>query len=429
MSTTAAHPIGSAVARAHAMLDEVAEVSAWSMSQAETAQALVEVARLEARWGEVRSRLLEHAETVGVQERNASPSLAVWHSNVTRTTKRESFRQVRLAEGLARHVPVREALGRGDLVGEQASVICTSLDALPDDLAPAVLEQATTALLEFAQVHDAKALRVLGRRILDVVAPEVGEAWEAELLDREEREAEKSSVFRMREDGHGRIRGSFTVPLLVGQVLERALLAFAAPKHQVATRATRATRVTGDYQDEPDEAPVPVRRPTAQRLGAAFVELVERLDPAALPRAGGVNATVVVTMTLESLQDGLAAATLDTGGRVSAATARRLACEAGIVPVVLGGRSEPLDVGRSQRLFTVPQRLALGVRDGGCTAKGCDAPPAMCHAHHEDFWCRDGHTKVERGRLLCPYHHRRIHDPEYETEVGGDNQVTFHRRT
>ncbi|GHJ58724.1 hypothetical protein NOK12_12420 [Nocardioides sp. OK12] len=423
MSTTAAHPVGSAVARVRSVLSEVAGTPLWSMSQGEAAEVLAEVARVEAMLVEVRSGLLTHADTVGVQERNASPSLAVWHSNVTRCTKRESFRQVRLAEGLARHVLVREALGRGDLVAEQASVICTSLDALPDDLDPAVLRDATAALVEFAQVHDAKALRVLGRRILDVVAPEVGEAWEAELLDREEREAERSSVFRMREDGHGRIRGSFTVPLLVGQMLERALLAFAAPKHQVATR------VTGDDQDTSDEAAVPVRRPTAQRLGAAFVELVERLDPAGLPRAGGVNATVVVTMTLESLQGGLAAATLDTGARVSAATARRLACEAGIVPVVLGGRSEPLDVGRSQRLFTVPQRLALGVRDGGCTAKGCDAPPAMCHAHHEDFWCRDGHTKVERGRLLCPYHHRRIHDPEYETEIGGDNQVSFHRRT
>ncbi|NYD57400.1 hypothetical protein BKA08_001638 [Nocardioides marinisabuli] len=423
MSTTAAHPIGSAVARARSVLSEVAGTPLWSMSQGEAAEVLAEVAQVEAMLVEVRSGLLTHAETVAVQERNASPSLAVWHSNVTRSTKRESFRQVRLAEGLARHVLVREALGRGDLVAEQASVICTALDDLPDDLEASILREATAALVEFAQVHDAKALRVLGRRILDVVAPEVGEAWEAELLDREEREAEKSSVFRMREDGHGRIRGSFTVPLLVGQMLERALLAFAAPKHQVANR------VNSDDQDTPDEAPVPVRRPTAQRLGAAFVELVERLDPAALPRAGGVNATVVVTMTLESLQGGLAAATLDTGGRLSAATARRLACEAGIVPVVLGGRSEPLDVGRSQRLFTVPQRLALGVRDGGCTAKGCDAPPAMCHAHHEDFWCRDGHTKVERGRLLCPYHHRRIHDPEYETEIGGDNQVSFHRRT
>ncbi len=85
------------------------------------------------------------------------------------------------------------------------------------------------------------------------------------------------------------------MPLLVGQMLERALLAFAAPKHQIANR---------EAQEEQSEAPapMPVRRPTAQRLGAAFVELIERLDPNELPKAGGVNATVVVTMTLESLQ-------------------------------------------------------------------------------------------------------------------------------
>ncbi len=423
MATTAAHPISGAVARIHSALDEVAEVPTWSMSQTATAEALVDIARLEARVVELKSRTLAHAETVAVAETNASPSVAVWHSNATRSTKRESFRQVRLAEGLDRYDLVREALGRGEMVAEQASVICTALDELPDDLEPSVLEQATKALVAYAEVHDAKALRVLGRRILEVVAPEVAEAWEAEQLEKEEREAEKSAVFRMREDGHGRIKGSFTVPLLAGQMLERALLAFAAPKHQIATRAA------ADEGEHEEQAPVPVRRPTAQRLGAAFVELIERLDPHDLPKAGGVNATVVVTMTLDSLKDGLVAATLDTGDRISAATARRLACEAGVVPVVLGGKSQPLDVGRAKRYFTPGQRIAMGIRDGGCTARGCDAPPAMCHAHHDDPWSCHGHTDLDRGRLLCPYHHRRIHDPEYESDVGADNQVTFHRRT
>jgi hypothetical protein len=420
MATTAAHPISGAVARVHSALDDVAGTPLWSMSQEATAQTLVEVSRAEARLVEVRSQLLSHAEAVAVAETNASPSVAVWHSNATRSTKRESFRQVRLASGLDRYDVVREALGRGDVIAEQASVICTALDELPGDLDPSVLEQAAKALVAFAEVHDAKGLRVLGRRILEVVAPEVAEAWEAEQLDREEREAEKSAVFRMREDGHGRIKGSFTVPLLAGQMLERALLAFAAPKHQIATR---------EAQEKQSEAPVPVRRPTAQRLGAAFVELIERLDPHDLPKAGGVNATVVVTMTLDSLKDGLAAATLDTGDRISAATARRLACEAGVVPVVLGGGSQPVDVGRAKRYFTPAQRVAMGIRDGGCTARGCDAPPAMCHAHHGDPWSGHGHTDLARGRLLCPFHHRRIHDPEYETDIGGDNQVTFHRRT
>ena len=314
MATTAAHPINGAVARMHSLLDELAEVPTWSMGQAATAEAMIDIARLEARVVELKSRTLVHAETVAVAEVNASPSVAVWHSNATRSTKRESFRQVRLAAGLDRYELVREALGRGDVIAEQASVICSALDELPNDLEPAVLEQAAKALVAFAEVHDAKALRVLGRRILEVVAPEVAEAWEAEQLDREEREAEKSAVFRMREDGHGRIKGSFTVPLLVGQMLERALLAFAAPKHQVVNRSAE------EGEEREEQVPVPVRRPTAQRLGAAFVELVERLDPKELPKAGGVNATVVVTMTLDSLKDGLAAATLDTGDRISAAT-------------------------------------------------------------------------------------------------------------
>ncbi len=284
-----------------------------------------------------------------------------------------------------------------------------------------MLEQAAKALVAFAEVHDARALKILGRRILEVVAPEVAEAWEAEQLAKAEREAEKAVAFRIREVDQGRCKGSFTVPLLVGQMLERALLAFAAPKHQISKR-------TGQEQ-QGEQASVPVRRPTAQRLGAAFVELIERLDPAILPRAGGVNATVVVTISLASLMGGLAAATLDTGARISAATARRMACEAGIVPVVLGGKSQPLDVGRARRFFTYAQRVALGVRDRGCTAEGCDAPPAMCHAHHDDPWSRSGRTDLARGRLLCPFHHRRIHDPDYEVDVGPDHEVRFHRRT
>ena len=127
MATTAAHPISGAVARIHSALDEVAEVPTWSMSQTATAEALVDIARLEARVVELKSRTLAHAETVAVAETNASPSVAVWHSNATRSTKRESFRQVRFAVGLDRYDLVREALGRGDVIAEQASVICTAL--------------------------------------------------------------------------------------------------------------------------------------------------------------------------------------------------------------------------------------------------------------------------------------------------------------
>ncbi len=72
-------------------------------------------------------------------------------------------------------------------------------------------------------------------------------------------------------------------------------------------------------------------------------------------------------MTHESLLEGLRAAGLCDGTRISAGEARRLACGAGIIPVVLGGASEPLDVGRQRRFHTKAQRIAMGIRDGGCT--------------------------------------------------------------
>src|SRR5688572_21044080 len=97
-----------------------------------------------------------------------------------------------------------------------------------------------------------------------------------------------------------------------------------------------------------ERAPAP-GRPSAQRMGQAFLEYLETYPTDRLPRAGGVNATVVVTMPLETLTAGLKAAQLDTGHRVSPGSARRLACEAGIIPASLGGLSQVLDPGRKSR--------------------------------------------------------------------------------
>ena len=148
-----------------------------------------------------------------------------------------------------------------------------------------------------------------------------------------------------------------------------------------------------------------------------------------LPKSGGVNATVVVTMTLEQLRTELAAASLDTGGLLSAGEARRLACEAGIIPLVLGGRSMPLDVGREQRLFTRYQRIALGARQQTCAEQHCDRPAAWAEAHHRTPWAKGGRTAVADAELLCSWHHHRAHDPAYDLQRMPDGSVRFHRRT
>ncbi len=117
-------------------------------------------------------------------------------------------------------------------------------------------------------------------------------------------------------------------------------------------------------------------------------------------------------MTLESLLGALTAAQLDTGERISAGQARRMACEAGLVPVVLGGRSQVLDQGLRSRFFTDPQRLAGLVERATCEHPTCDVPAAFCHAHHRVPWSRGGTTDKDDLRWLCPRHHTRIHQAE-----------------
>jgi hypothetical protein len=165
-------------------------------------------------------------------------------------------------------------------------------------------------------------------------------------------------------------------------------------------------------------------------MGRAFGELIERISAKDLPKVGGTDATVVVKIDLDTLTGRLEkAGVLDTGERISPGQARRLACTAKIVPVVLDGDSEVLDVGRAKRFFTKAQLIAMGLRDGGCVAEGCDWPPWMCHGHHWTRWADDGNTDLNDGGLLCPRHHARAHDPTYELTQHPNGKVSFHRRT
>jgi hypothetical protein len=155
---------------------------------------------------------------------------------------------------------------------------------------------------------------------------------------------------------------------------------------------------------------VPDLRSPARRNADALVEAMSSLlDEGSLPSRGGQRPHLVLTMKLTDLIEGLGSAVLDTGGRISAAEARRLACDACIVPMVLGSDSLPLDVGREQRLATAALRDALAQRDHGCAFPGCDRPPRYCHAHHLVSWLDGGETKLTNLCLLCERHHVIVH--------------------
>lgn len=96
-------------------------------------------------------------------------------------------------------------------------------------------------------------------------------------------------------------------------------------------------------------------------------------------------------------------------GALNPTTIRAWACDAELIPVVLGGDGEVLDVGRSRRLFTPKLRRALIARDGGCAAPGCTIPAPWCEAHHIEHWEHGGPTSVDNGVLLCSHHHHVVH--------------------
>ena len=119
-----------------------------------------------------------------------------------------------------------------------------------------------------------------------------------------------------------------------------------------------------------------------------------------------------------------------TGDRLTAEQARRLSCQANIIPVVFGGKGELLDLGRTRRLFSAAQRKAMAIRDRQCTTDGCDIPAAWCEAHHaKKPWSQGGKTDVADGKLLCSFHHHRAHDPAWEVHHRPNGSTTFHRRT
>ena len=403
-------------------LTDLDEVSLLGLDQAATAASLVEIAVAEARLGELKHRVLAHASQVRVEEATGAATTATWLARATRTTVRSSRRAVHLAAALETYQRLRAGYAAGRVNTEQAEVIARALDAVPVDIPATVKAAAEQRLVDLAAHHDACDLRVLGDRVLNVVAPAVADAHEAARLEAEERAAERKTMLTMTPDGQGSVHGRFTVPELHAGMLRKQLLALVAHDKPALT-STPAT--TGEQEE--GERPEPVKAATAVELGAAFCELLERLDGSQVPEMS-TGATVVVTMTLETLAGGLAAATLDTGDRIAAHTARRLACEAGIIPVVLDGRREVLDQGRRKRLFTRAQRIALATRDRGCTAIGCHTAAWFCHAHHDQPWATGGTTDLTNGRLLCPTHHRTAHDPRYDTRVLADHQIEFTRR-
>ena len=167
-------------------------------------------------------------------------------------------------------------------------------------------------------------------------------------------------------------------------------------------------------------------RTPATRRADALLELVGRAVSAPDGVARTERTKLVVTLSHEALFGAARGAGVAADDQVlSPGTIRRLACSAGVIPIVLGGPSEVLDVGREERFFTRAQRVALTVRDGGCSFPGCTLPPQWCESHHVRSWVDGGPTDLANGALLCGRHHTVVHERGLTATVTGSG-VRWH---
>lgn len=424
-------------------LDKAIYAEPLFMSAVEKSEAVVELERAEQRLHALKLKVLAAAR-IGedVCAAGGHRDTADLMAQRTHGDRTHWVGEARLAEALDRRwTTTRDAWMQGGLSVDHALVIVKVLDDL-DELSEVyaehvdaeVLARAEAHLIGLAADHSPARLRKLAGRLFEVVCPDAAEDIEAKKLAAMERRAEHAMSVLTRRNAGG-IQGLTEIRLRVPDGIADRFHTYVA-----AFTNPRVTGTAGDGQEGSTTEPlVPFAHPDGQRiphtrrLAMAFAQLLETLDPHRMPIHGGEATQMFVTIGLDQLRSTLAAADLGLGeesSRITAAQARRLACTANIIPVVLGGKSEILDLGRSKRLFSRAQRRAMALRDQQCRAEGCTVPATWCEAHHfRKPWAQGGRTDIDDGLLLCRWHHHRAHDDRYLHQKTPNGDIRFSRRT
>jgi hypothetical protein len=425
------HPILTATSVIDEALKAVADTNPTFMPTADKGEALKELVHIESRVAELRMRIL--ADAADLAEKTGARDAADWFADATHTRFEDARADLRLATALDRRwQALGAAVREGRVNTAQSRVIARALDALPDEVPQDVLVAAEAALVEHAARFAPKQLARIGRHILSVVAPDLVDDAEGRRLAALEAEARRRTRLGLRRLGDGTTRISGVLPDAVATRLATYLEAYANPR-----------RDGGPSASDTVGTDCLTRLPYPRRLGEAFCQLLERLDPKRLPVHGGDATALIITIPWATLMSELGAAEVlgagtipsdqgadpCAGETITAAQARRLACNAQLIPAVLGEDSEVLDLGRSQRLFSAAQRRALLLRDRTCRSDGCDIPGTWAEAHHWVPWLVGGDTDLDNGVLLCSHHHHRAHDSAYLVERLSNGDVRFSRRT
>ncbi len=383
-------------AQLHALAAELAAAITTEISGVLAASVLPEILAA-VRQGELATcRLVERVDRTGEFAGDGAASTVAYLRNVSGEANGWASERVQLGRALVDRMPATAAAWQaGDIGLGHASVIRKAVSTLEADLA-AEIEK---ALAEAAPHITPGQLSDLAAVVKAAAAPE-----DAEERAAKHRANQKLNISRT-FDGMYRLDGWLDTE--AGAEITAAIDAF-----------TRKRDPNLSIVDDP--------------IGRRRAEALRQLARHAMAHAETCNAnpaprhSLIVATRYETLATGIGSADIQGHGPITAAAARRLACEYGIIPAVLGTRSELLDMGVPNRLATPAQRLHIAVRDGGCLFPGCDRPPSFTEAHHRNHHLDGGPTVEHNLDSFCLFHHHQVHEGGWTYTIVDESTLEFH---
>jgi hypothetical protein len=313
-------------------------------------------------------------------------SMAAWLRVRGRMTAGDASRLARTARRLRKLPALRAAWLSGEVSGGHVASVVANLS---DRTAPLFAEQEGDLVPVLAQVE-------VG------VAAVAMKHWAAEARE------------RLDDDGSepDPDRSAHLSPTLSGGRLDANLEPEAFHAAQAAVRLAMGCK----SDDDP--------RTLAQRRHDALADVFMHYLDHQTERIGGRRRPHVnVTIGLDALTAAAGQGTFDDATPITAAAARRLACDANVHRVITRGDGSVLDYGRATRTVSAALFTVLGLRDRGCRFPGCGRPCHTTDAHHIRHWADGGETSKQNLVLLCRFHHGVVHRPGWSIELRPSNEV------
>lgn len=386
---------GQLLATMNACLDALTDDRLRLPSDAEQLKLLQDGMRLGARLQAWQQQLAARIEKSEAAWNEWKTSTRTWLAESINLTPREAARIIKAGQGLARFPIIKTAALAGTVLTTQAEAITGVLAQLPKEFDDQTIVEAQQLMVGFADTHNSAELRHLTSHLVDLLSPETADELGAKRLERQEHRAQTRRHIDFREDGDGSVLIRGSIPIADAEPFIQIIEAYAAAEKRGIERLDpQAEYVT----------------PAMRRADGLIAMVNAHTQQGLAPKHGGDRPRIAITLPYDKLakqctDTGLGAKLVRNGQALPASVVRRLLCDADILPVILGSESEPLDVGRAERLVTPAIRAALELRDGGCIFPGCDKPPGQCEAHHVVPWWAGGPTSLSNLVLPCKHHH------------------------